>query len=169
MVFAGALRADNLKGKDLMKMRLLAAVAVVALTAGTASAQDKATAAEAEAMVKKAVAFLKQNGPEKAYPAFQDRKGQFVDRDLYVVVYSLDGKCLSHGANEKMIGKDFSEAQDVDGKYYIKERMAMGKAKQTFWQDYKFTNPVTKKIEPKSMYCEKADDKLVCGGVYKAS
>jgi cytochrome c len=152
----------------LTKFKLFAAAAVVALTAGTASAQDKATAAEAEAMVKKAVAFLKQNGPEKSYPTFQDKSGPFVDRDLYVVVYSMDGKCLSHGANAKMIGKDFSEVQDVDGKYYIKERLELGRTKQTFWQDYKFTNPVTKKIEPKSMYCEKADDKLVCGGIYKS-
>ncbi len=151
-----------------MKMKLLAAVAAVALTAGAASAQSKATAPEAEAMVKKAVAFLKQNGPDKAYAAFQDKKGSFVDRDLYVVVYSLDGKCLSHGANAKMIGKDFSEVQDVDGKYYIKERMALAKTKQTFWQDYKFTNPVTKKIEPKQMYCEKVDSSLVCGGIYKS-
>ena len=30
--------------------------------------------------------------------------------------------------------------------------------KGTFWQDYKFTNPTTQKIEPKSMYCEKLDN-----------
>ena len=29
------------------------------------------------------------------------------------------------------------------------------------------TRPTTKKIEPKSMYCEKLDDTVVCGGVYK--
>ena len=27
-----------------------------------------------------------------------------------------------------------------------------------FWQDYKFTNPLSKKIEPKSLYREKLDD-----------
>jgi hypothetical protein len=26
---------------------------------------------------------------------------------------------------------------------------------------------VSKKIEPKSMYCEKLDDAVVCGGIYK--
>jgi cytochrome c len=147
---------------------MVAAAAIAAFTAGAASAQDKATAAEAEAMVKKAVTFLKQNGPDKAYGAFNDKKGPFVDRDLYIVVYTLDGKCLSHGANEKLIGKDLSEAQDVDGKYYIKERMELAKTKQSFWQDYKFTNPVTKKIEPKQMYCEKHEGVAVCGGIYKS-
>jgi cytochrome c len=152
-----------------MNLKTLAAcAAIAAIVAVDAQAQDKASAAEAEAMVKKAVAFIKQNGPEKAYPEIANKKGQFVDRDLYVVVYGLDGKCLSHGANEKMIGKDFSEAQDVDGKFYIKERMALAKSKQSFWQDYKFTNPVTKKIEPKQMYCERLDNTAVCGGIYKS-
>ena len=152
-----------------MNIKTLIAVAAVSVIASTAAyAGDKATAPEAEAMVKKAVTFLKQNGPEKAFSAFNDKKGQFVDRDLYIVVYTLDGKCLSHGANEKLIGKDLSEAQDVDGKYYMKERIELGKTKQTFWQDYKFTNPVTKKIEPKQMYCEKVDGSVVCGGIYKS-
>ncbi len=45
--------------------------------------------------------------------------------------------------------------------------MDLAKSKGTFWQDYKFTNPTTKKIEPKSMYCEKLDDSVLCGGIYK--
>ena len=32
---------------------------------------------------------------------------------------------------------------------------------------YKFTDPVTKKVLPKSMYCERLDDTVVCGGIYK--
>ena len=48
-----------------------------------------------------------------------------------------------------------------------KERVELAQSKGTFWQDYKFTNPVSKKIEPKQMYCEKLDDAVVCGGVYK--
>ena len=37
----------------------------------------------------------------------------------------------------------------------------------TFWQDFKFVNPVSKKMEPKQMYCERASDLIVCGGIYK--
>ena len=147
---------------------LIACAAVAAITSISAHAEDKASAAEAEAMVKKAVAFIKQNGVEKAYAEFNNKKGSFTDRDLYIVVYGLDGKCLSHGANEKLIGKDLSEAQDVDGKYYVKERIELAKSKQSFWQDYKFTNPVTKKIEPKQMYCERLENTAVCGGIYKS-
>lgn len=152
-----------------MTIKTLAAAAIAAsLMATSAYAQDRATAAEAQAMVKKAVAFIKQNGAEKAYAEFSNKKGAFVDRDLYIVVHTLEGKCLAHGANEKLIGREMMDTQDTDGKLYMKERMDLAKTKQSFWQDYKFTNPVTKKIEPKSLYCERVDNTAVCGGIYKS-
>jgi len=79
----------------------------------------------------------------------------------------MDGTVRAHGANEKMIGKNLIDLKDVDGKAFVKERVELAAAKPTFWQDYKFTNPVSRKIEPKSMYCEKLDDAIVCGGIYK--
>ena len=120
------------------------------------------------AMVKKGIAFIKANGIDKGYAEISNKGGQFSDRDLYLVVYGLDGKCLAHGANAKQIGKDLLDLTDVDGKYFVKERVALAKSKPAgFWQDYKFTNPVSKKIEPKTMYCEKLGETAVCGGVYK--
>ncbi|CAK0777021.1 hypothetical protein CCP4SC76_6280001 [Gammaproteobacteria bacterium] len=45
--------------------------------------------------------------------------------------------------------------------------MDLARSKGKFWQDYKFTDPLTKKIKPKQMYCEKLDETVVCAGVYK--
>ena len=126
-----------------------------------------ATAAEATAMVKKGVAFIKTSGKDKAYAEITNKSGQFNDRDLYLTVYGMDGTVRAHGANEKMVGKNLIDLKDVDGKAFVKERVELAAAKGSFWQDYKFTNPVSKKIEPKSMYCEKLDDAVVCGGIYK--
>jgi cytochrome c len=149
-----------------MKALTIAAAALLAATAVAGAAQF-ATKDEAMAMVKKATAMIKEQGPQKAYTEIDNKAGQFTDRDLYVVVYGLDGKVLAHGANEKLIGKDLLEAQDVDGKYFVKERVELARKQGTFWQDYKFVNPTTKKIEPKQMYCEKLDETAVCAGVYK--
>ena len=135
--------------------------------AGAAAAGDAATKDEATAMVRKAVSFIKDQGAEKAYAEISTKGGKFTDRDLYIVVYQLDGKVLAHGANEKFIGKDMSEAQDVDGKLYVKERIEMASKQPSFWQDYKFVNPVEKKVEPKQMYCERLENTAVCGGIYK--
>ena len=135
--------------------------------AGIAHADEGASPAEATAMVKKGVAFIKAQGKDKGYAEISSKASQFKDRDLYLVVYGLDGTVRAHGANEKMIGKNLIELKDVDGKAFVKERVELAASKGTFWQDYKFTNPVSKKIEPKSMYCEKLEDAAVCGGIYK--
>ncbi len=137
------------------------------VSAGAALAADGANKDEAVAMVKKAVSFIKEKGADKAYPEFTGKAAGFVDRDLYVVVYQLDGKVLAHGSNAKFVGKDLIEAQDVDGKLYVKERVEMAAKQPSFWQDYKFVNPVTKKVEPKQMYCEKVENTAVCAGIYK--
>lgn len=131
------------------------------------AAAGGATKPEAEAMVKKGIAFIKANGNDKAYAEFDKKGGQFSDRDLYLVVYGLDGVVRAHGSNAKMVGKNLIDLKDIDGKAFVKERVELGKAKPSFWQEYKFTNPETKKIEPKVMYCERQDQTVVCGGIYQ--
>ncbi len=151
-----------------MKMtKIVTAIAIAASVSFPAWGGEFATKDEAVTMVNKAVAFYKKEGAEKAFAEFDKKPGEFTDRDLYVLVYSTSGKVLAHGANAKLIGKDMSEAQDVDGKYYVKDRMALAAKQKTFWQDYKFVNPMTKKIEPKEAYCDVEGEAIICSGVYK--
>jgi cytochrome c len=147
---------------------LIFVIATTVGFAGAAAAADGAGKDDAIAMVKKAVTFIKEQGPEKAYAVFSGKDAQFIDRDLYVVVYQLDGTVLAHGSNAKFVGKDMSDAQDVDGKLYVKERVELAAKQPSFWQDYKFVNPVSKKVEPKQMYCERLDNTAVCAGIYKS-
>jgi cytochrome c len=151
-------------------MKVTKIVTAIVLAAGIsfpAWGADHATKDEAIAMVNKAVAFYKKEGAEKAFAAFNKKPGDFTDRDLYVLVYSTAGKVLAHGANIKLVGKDMTEATDVDGKAYVKERMALAAKQKTFWQDYKFSNPVSKKIEPKQAYCDVEGEAIICSGIYK--
>jgi cytochrome c len=143
--------------------------ALLALTPGLVLAADGgATKEQAVSMVKKGVAFIKSTPHEKAYGDISDKaNAAFHEQDLYLVVYGLDGTVKAHGANAKMVGRNLIELKDVDGKAFVKERVDMAKTQSSFWQDYKFTNPENKKIEPKSMYCEKLEDTVVCGGIYK--
>lgn len=141
-------------------------LASVAFAAEKAS-EKRGTPAEAEAMVKKAIEYIKANGREKAFAEIGNPNGKFVDRDLYVFVYDLNGKCVAHGANPKMVGKDLINMKDPDGKEYVKERISIAKSKGKGWQDYKFPNPVTKQIEHKTAYIEKYEDIIVGCGVYK--
>lgn len=146
---------------------LLAGASLIALGSLATAADGGATAEQATDMVKKGVAFIKANGKDKGYAEITSKTSQFKFQDLYLVVYGLDGTVHAHGANEKMVGRNLIDLKDVDGKAFVRERVEMAKSKNTFWQDYKFTNPENKKIEPKTMYCEKLDDTVVCGGIYK--
>jgi signal transduction histidine kinase len=149
-------------------MRKLAALAALALLVPVASrAEEYATTKDAALMVRHAVAFLKKEGKEKAFAEFNDPKGRFTYRDLYIMVYDLNGKCVSHGAKKERIGKDFLEEKDVDGKQFVKERVEIAKRNGKGWQEYKFQNPLTKRVEQKVAYFERVGDVIVLCGAYK--
>lgn len=151
-----------------MKLKMTAAaIALLVVGANVPALASGATKEEATAMVGKATVYIKEVGPEKAYAEFSVKDGKWTDRDLYVVVYNIDGTVLAHGSNIKLVGKQLMDVTDVDGKYYIRDRMALAAKKVDFWQGYKFVNPVTKKIEPKQMFCHPVDNIAVCAGVYE--
>jgi cytochrome c len=152
-----------------MRNRTLVAITLAVTAAATALAakEEFGTAREAEALVGRAVAHIRTVGTQKAYADFTGKAAQFVDRDLYVVVYDLQGKVLAHGQNPKMVGKDLIDLQDPDGKAFVKERVELARSKGKFWHDYKFTDPVSKKVLPKSTYCERLESTAVCVGIYK--
>jgi len=150
----------------LLLILALLATLVVSLAVHAADDPHRATPPEAEAMVKKAIAYYKKNGKEKSMPEFMKNPGPFVDRDLYVTVYDMQANDLAH-INPKMVGKNMMDLRDADGKYHIKERMEAAQKGTSGWQDFKFFNPVSKRIEPKRMYWEKYDNLVFACGAYK--
>ena len=150
-------------------MRLSAALITFSLIAAPslASAAEHGTADEAKALVEKAVAHIKDVGADKAFADFDDPKGAFVDRDLYIFVRSLDGNTVAHGANKAMIGHTNLDLKDADGKLYNKEMIALAQDKGSGWVDYRWVNPVDKKIEQKSSFIEREGDYVVGAGFYK--
>lgn len=150
---------------------LLKAVTVI-LAAGfvsaAACAAERGTAEEASALVKKAAAYLKANGREKAFAAFNDTKGPFVDRDLYIFVYDMQGNnmAIGNGNAARMVGKNMLDMRDANGKYIIRSFIEVLNTKGKGWVDYQWPNPVTKNVEPKSSYVEKVDDLIVGAGIF---
>lgn len=152
-----------------MKGMFLKLVLVASLLfSGPVFAQDKGTADEAIAMVKKAVAAIKTDR-EKALAAISDPNDkEFHAKDLYVFVTSLaTGQNVAHGTNKGLIGRDLRDLKDVDGKLFVTEMGKVADEKGSGWVDYKWTNPVTKKIEQKSSYVEKIGDVYAGVGIYK--
>lgn len=151
-------------------MRKLAPIAfagMLAYASVAAAADEYATTKDAEMLVHSAVAFLKKEGKQKALAAFNDPKGAFVYRDLYVFAYDLDGNCLAHPHKPERIGKNNMADKDADGKEFVRERIELARERGKGWQDYKWPNPVTKQVEQKVAYFEFADGVVIVAGAYK--
>ena len=147
------------------RLTTLFATTIVLLAAFSVLAAGRAGDDDAVAMVKKAVALYKTAGTG-AYADISAPSQKFVDRDLYITVYDMEGNCLAHGQNTKLIGKNLMNMKDPDGVPFIKNRIELAKQKTAFWQDYKFTDPLTKEVLPKKVYCETVSSVVICGGVY---
>lgn len=147
--------------------KVLMVVIICLLTTSFVSAAEKGTAKEAQDLVAKAIAYYKDNGKDKAFAAISDPKGQFVKKDLYIFVIDFNGVMLAHGANKALVGKNLIELKDSNGKQFMKEMTQGAKTKGKGWQDYNWTNPVTKKIEAKSSYYVKEGDMYFGCGIYK--
>lgn len=149
-----------------MKALYLPLLVALGCPLAASASSEFASTKEAEQMVAKAVGAIKSN-KQKAYDEITGKDTKWIDRDLYPVVYDLNGKVLAHGQNAKQVGKELIEMKDPDGKLFVKERVELARSKGKFWHDYKFTDPVSKKVLPKQMYCERLDETAVCAGVYK--
>lgn len=120
-----------------------------------------------KAMVEQAIAFLIANGKEKAFAEFTDQKGQFSKGEFYIFAIDFKGLTLAHGGNPALVGKAMSDLTDTNGKYFIRDMIKGAKTKGSGWSDYKWSNPVTGKIEDKSSYYMRYEDIILGCGTYK--
>jgi len=150
-----------------MKKLLTLLAASFLLATAAQAADERATPQDAEDLVKTAASLLKKQGPEKAYAEFQRKGGPFIYKDLYVMVYDLNGKCLAHGADPAKVGKDLIDQKDANGKAYTRERIQLAQEKGKGWQEYVYKNPANGKVEPKVVYFEKVNEVVVSSGAYK--
>lgn len=124
-------------------------------------------AAKAEALVKKGVVAYKAN-EDKALEAFSDPKGGYVEGELYLFVVEFSGMTVAHGGSAALIGKNLKELKDADGKLFIQAMIDVAKGKGNGWVDYKWKNPKTGEVLPKTSYVEKLGDNAFIGcGIYK--
>lgn len=111
--------------------------------------------------------FMKINGLTLAIETINDKRDdQFQYGDLYLEVYSPKGICLAHGNNQDLVGKDFWDVVDQDGKFYVRE-MVKKALNQSGWVDYKIRNLF------KSAYVERVnlgtDSYIIVCGLYPIS
>jgi cytochrome c len=141
---------------------LLAFMPVVTMSADAAPTKD-----EVVAQVKKAVAFYKANGREKALAELNNKDGQFAKGEDYVDVHDTSGVCVAHPISPGIVGLNRLDQADPNGKQFIKEIVETAKTKPNGWITYMRKNPVSGKIEKKLAYWEVQDGLIFKAGTYE--
>lgn len=129
-----------------------------------------ATLEEAKVLSEKAAMFWKTHDKDKAIAEFNNAKGQFVKGDLYIVAHDFKGLVLAHGANASLVGVNLYDQREPNGdKYFVKEEIEIAKTKGSGWITYSWTNPATKKIQPKKSWVQRIEgtDAFVLCGVFQ--
>jgi methyl-accepting chemotaxis protein len=122
----------------------------------------------AVALVKKGIAHAQRVGMERAAGDFHDPRGVFQAGELYLVVFDMKARVMAMGANPRMAGENHWEMADADGKKMTQEVLRVAAARGLGWVDYRFRNPATGQIAPKSTYLERVGDYVVCCGIYRS-
>lgn len=126
----------------------------------------RASPEQASAMLERAVAAINTDA-EKAFAAFNSLNGGYIEDDLYVFVVALnDGKFLAHGTSSRLRGSDGYALVDTDGKPIIRQMLDVLSSADHGELDYKWRNPVTRKLEDKHTLFRKSGDFLVAVGYY---
>lgn len=144
----------------------LALVLIALAPTADVAAQERATAKEAQELVARAIALYDEAGREAAFAAFQDEDGGFLDRDLYIFVFGPERTAVAHGGDPELVGTPAAELKDVDGVPF--GNLFLDKATEDgAWVDYKWRDPVTGEVLPKTSWVVRHDGHVFGAGIYK--
>ena len=129
----------------------------------TAIAADFGTAAEAKAMLEKAVAAVKAD-KAKALAMFIKGEGGFKDRDLYPFCGGPDGNFTAH---PKLVGKSLKELKDKAGKALGAEMYSVAQEGKISEINYMWPRPDSTDPVQKVSFVTKIGDQVCAVGYYK--
>ncbi|MBL8566696.1 MAG: cache domain-containing protein [Hyphomicrobiaceae bacterium] len=138
--------------------------ALVVFGTGVALAQQFGTAAEAKAMLDKAVAAVKVD-KAKALAAFTAGSDGFKDRDLYPFCANVSDGLFS--AHPTLTGKSLKDLKDKDGKVLGEAILTTAQEGKVSEVEYKWTRPGSDQPVAKVSFVTKIGDQVCAVGYYK--
>jgi signal transduction histidine kinase len=152
---------------EIMNRKLISVVAVAASIMFPCLANAE-TPDEAKALTLKAADLLKDKGVDGAKDLLH-ADGEFKHGEMYVNVIDTSGTWLIYPPKPVGEGKSAIDFKDIDGHYIVKEILATAKDKGEGWVEYRWTNPATNQIQPKTTYVKNVPERgvVVYVGVYK--
>ena len=137
------------------------------LIAGALAVHAQGTPAEAKALAERAAVHMREVGATQVVADFNDPKGTYHDRNLFVVTYDPQRRVVSSLGVPAYLGRDATRFVDADGTEFGKAIIATAESAGTGWVDYRMTNPATMKVELKRSYVIKVGGYILFVGSYQ--
>jgi len=159
-------RVDQSDMKGIVLLAILVAFVMCVAPTPRLSAADRGTAAEAKAMLLKAVTHYKAVGRKQALADFTAKKPPFGDRDLYVVCFDSARVVVANGGFPGHIGTPGDVVVDLHGKGIATAAWEAASPGGDGTVHFRWVHPVSRDVEQKVMFFARMGDD-VCGvGTY---
>jgi len=152
-----------------MRRNLIVSVvgaAALALSANAFAQGQFGSAAEAKAMLEKAVAEIKAN-EAAALAKFNKGEGGFKDRDLYVFCFDMNARKMTAHVNQSLIGAAPGDIKEKDGSPLGEKVVAAMKEGTISTVSYNFPKPGTTEPVAKESYVTRIGNQGCGVGYYK--
>jgi signal transduction histidine kinase len=151
-----------------MQRKLVGALSAAAIifALGALAQSQFGTAAEAKAMLEKAVAALKSD-EAGAIAKFNSGEGGFRDRDLYVFCYDMPTGNFTAHVNKALLGTDIRALKQKDGSPLGEKVYSATQAGTISTVSYEFPKPGTTDPVPKESYVTRVGNQGCGVGYYK--
>ena len=117
--------------------------------------------------VKEAVKHVLARGVKAACDDFNDKHGRFGGED-YVFALDMTGVRRAYAPDPSVVGQNNIDVPDADGKPFGREIIRIASTQGVGWCDFKFLNPKSGRVEPKSVYIERVGDLILGCGIYQS-
>jgi len=120
-------------------------------------------------LVAKAIDHYKAVGRDEAFEDFNDKSGEYVDGEFYVIAFTKESIFKTHAINAKLIDNaKLPGLKDVNGVTIVPTMVKAGVDNPNGgWAEYVWTDPTTKKLANKKTWVREHDDLLFGVGFYE--
>jgi cytochrome c len=129
-------------------------------------AAESPGAAEARALLDKAVAYFDNDGVARAFCAFNDVNGAFHKGPLYIFAINMDGVYFANSAAPTLIGTSLRDTRDAAGQPLGNLVMEAVATQQSAPVEYMWLNYETNKVEKKQTFLKKVGNFVFGVGYY---
>lgn len=93
----------------------------------TAGNSTQLTPDDLRTFVEKAYVYAQTHSKEEALRAFNDPNGEFINGELYIFAYDMNGTALALPYQDKLVGINRMQAEDIIGVKYVERGIARAK------------------------------------------